>query len=126
MMSTTDKLVQMVIAVLIFFAVVGIILLATSRLRSRNGERIQAAAFVGPAVLLIAIGLLYPAIKTIYQSFMGPSGSGYVGFDNYQQVFTDSDQLKVLRNTAIWVILTPIFATGIGLVYAVLVDRARF
>jgi alpha-glucoside transport system permease protein len=49
-----------------------------------------------------------------------------VGFDNYQQVFTDSDQLKVLRNTAIWVILTPIFATGVGLVYAVLVDRARF
>jgi alpha-glucoside transport system permease protein len=32
----------------------------------------------------------------------------------------------VLRNTAIWVILTPILATGIGLVYAVLVDRARF
>lgn len=126
MMSTTDKLIQMVIAVLIFFAVVGIILLVTSRLRSRNGERIQAAAFVGPAILLISIGLLYPAIKTIYQSFMGPSGSGYVGFDNYQQIFTDSDQLKVLRNTAVWVILTPIFATGVGLVYAVLVDRARF
>ena len=49
-----------------------------------------------------------------------------MGFDNYQQIFTDENQLKVLRNTAVWVILTPLFATGVGLVYAVLVDRARF
>jgi alpha-glucoside transport system permease protein len=32
----------------------------------------------------------------------------------------------VLRNTAVWVILTPVAATLIGLVYAVLVARARF
>ena len=31
----------------------------------------------------------------------------------------------MLRNTAIWVIVTPIVATLIGLVYAVLVDKAR-
>jgi alpha-glucoside transport system permease protein len=31
-----------------------------------------------------------------------------------------------LRNTLQWVILTPILATVIGLVYAVLIDRARF
>ena len=31
----------------------------------------------------------------------------------------------MLRNTAFWVIVTPIVATAIGLVYAVLIDRAR-
>ena len=31
----------------------------------------------------------------------------------------------MLRNTALWVILTPIVATLIGLIYAVLVDKAR-
>ena len=31
----------------------------------------------------------------------------------------------MLRNTAIWVIVTPILATLIGLVYAVLIDKAR-
>ena len=31
----------------------------------------------------------------------------------------------MLRNTAIWVIVTPIVATLIGLVYAVLIDKAR-
>ena len=32
----------------------------------------------------------------------------------------------MLRNTAVWVLLTPVAATFIGLVYAILVDRARF
>lgn len=133
-MSTTNKLVQMVIAVALFFAVMGVILLLTQRLRSRTGERVQAAAFLGPALLLIAIGLLYPAARTIYQSFfgtayeplIGASGENFLGLDNYRQIFTDPGLLKVLRNTAAWVILTPILATTIGLVYAVLVDKARF
>jgi alpha-glucoside transport system permease protein len=133
-MSSSEKLVQMVIAVVLFFAVMGVILLLTQRLRSRSGERVQAAAFVAPALFLIAVGLLYPAARTIYQSFFGNAYEPIVGFspdnfgglENYQQIFTDPGLLKVLRNTAIWVILTPILATGIGLVYAVLVDRARF
>jgi len=32
----------------------------------------------------------------------------------------------VLRNTLLWVVITPLLATAIGLVYAVLVDRTRF
>ena len=125
-MTTTDKLLQMGIAVALFFGVMGVILVLTSRLRSRAGERLQTAAFLAPSLLLIAAGLLYPAIKTIYQSFYDAAGTGFVGLDNYQTIFTDSAQLQVLRNTAIWVILTPLAATFIGLVYAVLVDRAKF
>jgi alpha-glucoside transport system permease protein len=115
----------MIICIVLFFAVVAVILLLTSRLRSRNGERIQFAVFVLPAIALIAIGLLYPAISTIIQSFKDNTGDEYIGLDNYQTVFTDSQQLKVLRNTAAWVILVPTVSTFIGVVYAVLVDRVR-
>jgi alpha-glucoside transport system permease protein len=127
-MSTTDKLIQMVIAVAIFYAVIAVILLLTARLRSRNGERIQTAAFLGPSLLLIGIGLLYPAIVTVWQSLHGASSfdAPFVGLDNYKKLFTDKTQLTVLRNTLLWVILTPLVSTGIGLVYAVLVDRSRF
>ncbi len=48
-----------------------------------------------------------------------------MGFDNYVDIFTETQYLIVLRNTFLWVLLTPILATGIGLLYAVLVDRAR-
>ena len=125
-MSTGEKFAQMFIAIALFFAVVAVILLVTQRLRSRSGELVQAAAFVLPAVALILIGLLYPAVTSIYQSFFDQTGSSFVGLDNYKTVFTDSEQLTVLRNTAAWVILVPIVSTVIGLVYAVLIDRSRF
>jgi alpha-glucoside transport system permease protein len=125
-MTTPEKLIQMVIACALFFGVVGVILLLTQRLRSRSGERIQIAAFVLPALALVAVGLLYPAITTIYQSFLNRGLNASVGFDNYVRIFTDPGQLKVLRNTAIWVILCPTLSTLIGLIYAVLVDKSRF
>jgi alpha-glucoside transport system permease protein len=82
-------------------------------------------AFVLPAAVLIAVGLLYPGIRTIYESFRNEASTEFVGLENYQTIFTTSEQVTVLRNTAIWVILTPIVATLIGLVYAVLIDRAK-
>ena len=125
-MSSGEKFVQMFICIILFFGVVALILLLTSRLRSQRGEKIQFVAFVLPAIALIVLGLLYPAINTIYSSFRDNTSSAFVGLDNYQTVFTDDQQLKVLRNTAAWVLLVPIVSTVIGLVYAVLVDRSRF
>src|SRR5262245_37207894 len=125
-MSTGEKFTQMLIAIALFFGVVAAILLLTARLRSRRGELVQSAAFVLPAILLIAVGLLYPAIDTINQSFKNAAGTEGVGFDNYKTIFTDSNQIRVLLNTAAWVIIVPIASTLIGLVYAVLVDRAKF
>ena len=127
-MTTSEKLVQMVIAIALFYGVMAVILLLTQRLRSRRGERVQAAAFLGPTLALIAIGLLYPAIVTVWQSLHGSAtfNPPFVGLDNYKDLFTNSQEVKVLRNTLLWVLLTPTLSTGIGLVYAVLVDRVKF
>jgi alpha-glucoside transport system permease protein len=116
----------MFIAIALFFAVVAVILLVTQRMRSRSGELVQAAAFVLPAVALVVLGLLYPAVTSLYQSLFDQTGDSFVGLDNYKTIFTDSEQLTVLRNTAAWVILVPIVSTAIGLIYAVLIDRSRF
>jgi alpha-glucoside transport system permease protein len=124
-MSTGSKFVSMYIAIAIFLAVMLVVLFLADRVRSRRGERIQTIAFVLPASLMIALGLLYPALKTIWWSFKDASGRSWAGFDNYKTIFTDHDQLLVLRNTALWVILTPVLATLIGLVYAVLIDKAK-
>lgn len=127
-MSTSEKFIHMAIAVLLFYGVMAAILLLTQRLRSRGGERIQAAAFLGPSLALIGVGLLYPAGVTVYQSLFGAAtfNPPFVGLDNYVSLFTNSQQLLVLRNTLLWVLLTPTISTIIGLVYAVLVDRAPF
>lgn len=118
----------MVIAIVLFFSVMAIILLLTQRLRSRAGERVQAAAFLGPALLLIGVGLLYPAGVTVWQSLHSadPFNPQWVGLDNYKTLFTNKSQITVLRNTMLWAVLTPVLSTVIGLVYAVLVDRSKF
>ena len=124
-MSAGSKFVDMFVAILAFVAVMGIVLFIADRMRSKRGELVQTIVFVLPAAVLIAFGLLYPGLRTIYESFRDNASQEFVGLDNYETIFTNSDQLTVLRNTALWVILTPILATLIGLVYAVLIDKAR-
>jgi alpha-glucoside transport system permease protein len=123
--GTAEKFATMLLAIAIFVALVGVLLLIAGRFQGRNGDRAVAIVFLGPAVLGLMIGLIYPALKTAYESLFDASGGKFIGLDNYTTVFTSKDQLIVLRNTALWVVLAPFVATGVGLVYAVLVDKAR-
>ncbi|GAA1039019.1 hypothetical protein GCM10009557_56570 [Virgisporangium ochraceum] len=124
-MTTAEKFMDMFIALAIFAAVMAVILLIASRFGGRRGDRVVALLFLLPVVLMLAVGLVYPGVLTIINSFYDAPGTSFIGFDNYQTIFTSSDQLTVLRNTVIWVLVTPFVATGIGLLYAILVDKAR-
>ena len=123
--STLGKFLLMFFAVAVFAVVFGLVLFLASLFKGRKGERAQGALFAAPAVLLLAVGLMYPAILTIIQSLRGRSGDAGFSFSNYSAMFTQPELLIVLRNTALWVILVPFLATAIGLLYAILIDRAR-
>jgi alpha-glucoside transport system permease protein len=123
--TNAEKFTQMFAAILLFAAVVGIILFIAGRFGGRRGDRIVAYSYLAPTLLMLAVGLVYPGIRTIYESFFDAAGDAFIGLDNYHTIFTDKDQLTVLTNTAVWVLLTPFIATGIGLLYAILVDKAR-
>jgi alpha-glucoside transport system permease protein len=85
---------------------------------------IRPYVFVGPAVVVLSIFLLAPAVGTIIQSFTEvPEGEG--PFYNYVQAFTDPALQIALRNNAIWLILAPAGALLIGLAFAGLVDRVK-
>jgi alpha-glucoside transport system permease protein len=121
-----DKLLQLLVAVAVFAAVMGAVLLIANRAKGRRTDLVSGIAFTAPALLLLLIGLLYPAVRTMVQSFLDARSAGFVGLDNYIRIFTQPDLVVVLRNTLLWVVITPILSTAIGLVYAVLVDRTRF
>jgi len=123
--TTAEKFLEMGIALAIFAAVITVILLIASRFGGRRGDRVVALVFLLPVVVMLAVGLIYPGVLTIINSFYDAPGTSFIGIDNYETIFTSKDQLTVLRNTVIWVVVTPFVATGIGLLYAILVDRAR-
>jgi alpha-glucoside transport system permease protein len=104
----------------------GGLFLLDRRARGGKGSILQLLAFMAPAVLLLAVGLLYPMIKTIISAFFTNDGSKFVGIDNFSHVLAGTNQgLLSLGNQIIWVIVTPIIATLIGLAYAVFIDKSR-
>ncbi|MPZ53447.1 MAG: ABC transporter permease subunit [Acidimicrobiia bacterium] len=118
-------LVAIVIGVIGVFVLYWLVDLIIKMLPDSIGERIRPYAFVGPALVILAIYLVYPAIRTIQLSFMDANGAAYVGLDNYAYVFSDDAMLRSLRNTLLWVFLVPAAAVAIGLGFAVLADKLK-
>ena len=121
--STGDKLISMVAAIILFVAVMGILLFAVDRPKNVPSW-VVFLAFVGPAGLLLLFGLIRPAILTIYQSFFDRTGDKFVGLDNFAQLVSTNSLRTVVVNTIIWVLIVPVAATFLGLLYAVVVDRS--
>jgi alpha-glucoside transport system permease protein len=115
-----------VIYVLGIAVILGAVLFwADYRSRQGAGYLFQLILFAAPATILLLVGLIYPAISTLVQSFFDKTGDNFVGLDNYIWTFTNPEGFWSVINTLIWVLLAPTFATAIGLAYAVFIDRAK-
>lgn len=123
----TNKLLQVAVAVAV--GVGGIWLLywgmdrAISVMPEQVGNAVRPFAFAGPAMVLLGFYLVYPAVNTFILSFQDSDGESFVGFANFQRIFTEETYLISIRNSVIWVILVPIVAVAIGLAFATLSDR---
>jgi alpha-glucoside transport system permease protein len=80
-------------------------------------------AFVGPALVLLSVFLIYPTVRTVIISLMDQRSENFVGFENYAFVFTDAAMVRSIRNTLGWMIVVPAVSVSVGLVFAVLADR---
>ena len=88
-------------------------------------EGLYGAMFVGPAIFLLGLFLLYPAIRTIYLSFRDKWGDNSVGIDNYVWAFSDKIMLITIRNQFIWLIGVVTLVIMIGLVVAYVSDKLK-
>jgi alpha-glucoside transport system permease protein len=91
----------------------------TERLGHRWRERVRPWIFVGPALVLIGLFLVYPTISTIVTSITDG------GSENYRFALTDPEMLTALRNNVIWLVLGTGGSVCIGLLIATLVDRVK-
>jgi alpha-glucoside transport system permease protein len=76
-------------------------------------------------MVILSVFLIYPVFTTVLISFKDATGQNYVGLDNYKFVFTDESMLRSIRNTAGWIVIVPLVAVSVGLVFATLADRLR-
>src|SRR5687768_10649618 len=94
-------------------------------LPERYREGVRPYVFVGPALVILTVFLIYPVINTILVSLKDSRGEAFVGLDNLEFVFTDPSMLRAIRNTFGWIVIVPLLGVSIGLAFATLADRLR-
>lgn len=127
-MAIISALVSVVLGLGISFLIFWLLNFVVERTRDKWKARLLPYVFLFPVILLVAVFLLYPAIRTFIESFMEASqrrgeGSTFVGLQNYIDLFTSQGFLGILLNNVLWVIVVPAASVVIGLVVAVLTDR---
>lgn len=119
------NLTLLVISLVAFAAIIYALFLIGSRASVRWQGWLRYGVFLGPALLLLLVGLIYPALRTIWMSFMDKRSANFIGIDNYIWAFTIPEIQIVLRNTMLWVVFVPIVSTLIGLAIAYMTDRMK-
>lgn len=98
---------------------------AVDWLPARFREGVRPYLFIGPAIVILSVFLIYPVINTIIISLKDARSESFVGLENYKFVFSDPSMLRSIRNTLGWIIIVPLFGVSIGLIFATLADRLR-
>ncbi|MBZ0300366.1 MAG: sugar ABC transporter permease [Anaerolineae bacterium] len=94
--------------------------------RARLRERIRPWLFVGPALILLTLYLIYPAIQTVILSFYDERSRLFVGLRNYQWALEDFGFRISIRNNLGWLLIVPFTSTALGLLIAALADRVKW
>jgi alpha-glucoside transport system permease protein len=98
----------------------------TNALPKRFRDGGQIAVFLGPAIVLIVVGLLVPAVRTILLSVLSDKeGRPFGGLTNYKYIFTDRNMRLAVVNSALWVIFGGTTSTFLGLTIARYLDGAK-
>lgn len=86
---------------------------------------------MAPALVLLAVFLVYPVFDTLRRSVLDARSEEFVGLDNYRFVFDNPRPLAAnthvaLMNNLLWLVLFPALAVTAGLFLAVLTSRVRY
>jgi alpha-glucoside transport system permease protein len=102
-------------------------------------QGVQALLFIGPAVVMLGVLIVYPMIRTSIYSFANLNSrlevTRWIGFDNYTRLFTEDKSFLnleefppsgALANNVKWMILYTSLSLLLGLLIAVLAARVRY
>lgn len=120
------KLLLAVIALLV--GVGGVWLLFTGastiveRFPAKLRDRVIPWVFIAPALLLLTIFLVYPAVATIISSFLDKQGAFTLA--NWASL-GKGEFLEILRNNVLWLLVATGGSVSLGLLVAALFDRIK-
>lgn len=123
--DVVSAIVLVAIAIGALLAVLGALYWMTKKLPKRWQEGARSWVFILPATIAMVIGLLVPAMRTIYLSMLDDTGKRFVWFNNYVDVFTTKGTRLTVLNSVTWVFLGTTAAIVVGLAVARFADGMR-
>lgn len=94
--------------------------------------------YLGPALVLMSVFILYPGLNTLYLSFRNQNGSDWAYttclagqpcwgiFENYRYALTSSIMRTAFANNLKWILFMVSGTVLLGLLIATLADRVRY
>ena len=97
--------------------------------RRRLAVAAEPYLYTVPSVFLIALIMLVPLVVGLSYAFrdltlLDPDSGGFVGLNNFRQLYGDASFWNALRNTVTWTVSSVALQFGSGLVLALLLDRS--
>ena len=123
--SSGPKILQILAVLVIFFGFYGIAFAAGARVQGKKQNVLALSLFLVPALILAMTGLGIPAVQTFIESFKNADSSKWVGFANYTRAVQDPDIRLAFRNTMLWIIISPIVVTALGLGLATMLNKMK-
>jgi alpha-glucoside transport system permease protein len=123
--SSGPKILQILAVLVIFFGFYGIAFAAGARVQGKKQNVLALSLFLVPALILAMTGLGIPAVQTFIESFKNADSSKWVGFANYTRAVQDPDIRLAFRNTMLWIIISPVVVTALGLGLATMLNKMK-
>lgn len=120
--------VAVVLGIAVFLGALLLLYAVTNVLPKKRQEFGRVVVFLAPALFVLLVGLVIPALRTIWFSFFedrdGRLG-GFTGLANYKFIFTDVGLRGAVLNSALWVVIGGFGSTFLGLMIARFADGMR-
>jgi alpha-glucoside transport system permease protein len=123
--DVVSSLVIVVIALTALLAFLAVVYGLTRFVPGRWQEGVRSWVFLFPAMLAMAVGLLVPAVRTIYLSLLDDNRQEFIGLDNYVEIFQNTNTRLTVYNSLVWVVFGTVGAVVVGLVIARFADGIR-
>jgi multiple sugar transport system permease protein len=106
------------------------------KVKRRFSKLLIAGSFVLPAFALMGVFIIYPAIKTLLQSFVDAEGN-WAGLSNFVSLLTHYDTLDLSRfptksppwgsliHNSIWVLIHLPITVLLGIILAAMLDKVK-
>lgn len=92
-----------------------------------NTSKIYSKLFIIPAFLIFFILFLLPSFLGFYYSLTNWNAMSesikFIGLDNFKEIFSDSSNILVIKNTLLYAVFSTLLKVGLGLLLALMLNE---